>query len=243
VTAELVLRLRGARFAYGRRVVLAEVDLEVRSGEVWFLIGPNGSGKSTLLRGVLGLLKPQAGTIKRSPGHAGPEVLGFVPQRCELDPTLPTTVREFVSLGLVGLRVRRAERPGRLAFALGHAGLSGLAAASYWSLSGGQRQRALLARALVRRPRLMILDEPTEGLDVSSERAFLDALLELNRSEGLTLLVVTHKLALAERHATHVALFHEGRVVAGPRAQVLGGDALGRLFGSAGTTAAREATA
>jgi ABC-type Mn2+/Zn2+ transport system ATPase subunit len=238
-----VLRLRGVRFGYGRRVVLSQVDLEVRSGEVWFLIGPNGSGKSTLLRGVLGLLRPQAGSIERSPSHASPQALGFVPQRCELNPTLPTTVREFVSLGLVGLRLPRAERPARLAWALAHAGLSGLVEASYWSLSGGQRQRVLLARALVRRPRLMILDEPTEGLDVSSERAFLDALLELNRSEGLTLLVVTHKLSLAERHATHVALFHEGRVVEGSRESVLGEGALERLFGAAGEAAALEPTA
>jgi ABC-type Mn2+/Zn2+ transport system ATPase subunit len=238
-----VLSLRGVRFGYGGRIVLTDVDLEVRAGDVWFLIGPNGSGKSTFLRGVLGLLPPQAGVIERSPRHAGPEALGFVPQRCELNPTLPTTVREFVSLGLVGLRVPRTQRPARLAWALAHAGLSGLAKASYWSLSGGQRQRALLARALVRRPRLMILDEPTEGLDVSSERAFLDALLELNRSEGLTLLVVTHKLSLAERHASHVALFHAGRVVAGPRANVLGKAALGRLFGAAGEAAALEATA
>ena len=226
-----VLRLRGLDLGYGPRRVLAGVELDVRPGEVWFLLGPNGSGKTTLLRGILGLLRPSAGVLERHPQLASRERIGFVPQRDEINPSLPTTVQEFVSLGFVGARLQRGERAERLAWALGQVGLESLAHASFWSLSGGQRQRALVARALVRRPGFMILDEPTEGLDVTSEETFLNTLVSLNHGDGLTLLFVTHKLELAVRHATHVALFHSGHVHAGTRDEVLGSDAVERVFG------------
>jgi ABC-type Mn2+/Zn2+ transport system ATPase subunit len=207
------------------------VDLEVRAGEAWFLIGPNGSGETTLLRAVLGLLAPQGGELWLHPLVAGRGQVGYVPQRSEWNPALPTTVREFVSLGHVGTRTPSAERPERLRWALARAGLEGLERSDYRSLSGGQRQRALVARALVRRPRLLLLDEPTEELDVVSEAGLLDTLAELVQSEGTTLLFVTHELELAAERASHLALFGNGRIVAGPRGDVLREGALERAFG------------
>jgi ABC-type Mn2+/Zn2+ transport system ATPase subunit len=198
---------------------------------VWFWIGPNGSGKTTLLRALLGLLAPQRGELQLHPDVASRDHVGYVPQRSEWNPALPTTVREFVSLGLVGARAPRRERRERLRWALARAGLAGLETQDYRALSGGQRQRALVARALVRRPRLLLLDEPTEELDVVSEAGLLDTLAELVRSEGTTLLFVTHELELAAERATHVALFGGGRVVAGRREDVLAGEALERAFG------------
>jgi zinc transport system ATP-binding protein len=215
---DCVYRAQGLELGYGAGAVLSQVDLEVREGEFWFFIGPNGSGKTTLLRALLGLLPDRAR-------------LGFVPQRCEVHRTLPTTVREFVSLGFVGSRQGREERAVSLAHALGLVELEGLAETSYWALSGGQRQRTLLARALVRRPRLLILDEPTEGLDVSSETSFVRTLAELHREKGLTLLVVTHKLELAARYATHAGLVTSGGVVSGPRDDVLDPRRLQSTFG------------
>jgi ABC-type Mn2+/Zn2+ transport system ATPase subunit len=199
---------------------------------VWFVIGPNGSGKTTLLRAVLGLLAPLRGELWLHPHVADRSHVGYVPQSSDWNPALPTTVREFVSLGLVGTRVHGAERAERQRWALARAGLEGRERVDYRELSGGQRQRALVARALVRRPRLLILDEPTEELDVVSEAAILDTLEELVRSEGTALLFVTHELELAARRATHVALFSGGRVIAGPRADALGDAALEQAFGS-----------
>ena len=215
-----VIEARGLALGYRGRTVLASVDWTVRSGEYWFLLGPNGSGKTTLLRGVLGLLAPLAGSLRRDPDTASLERTGFVPQRSLMNPTLPTTVREFVGLGSVGLP-RKARDPASLDWALARAGLAGLADRDLRALSGGQRQRALVARALVRRPRLLLLDEPTEGLDVASEESFLETIDDLRRAEQLTLVFVTHKLRIAARYATHVALFVEGRVRAGPRDAVL----------------------
>ncbi|MDE2484654.1 MAG: ABC transporter ATP-binding protein, partial [candidate division NC10 bacterium] len=143
-----------------------------------------------------------------------------------------TTVREFVILGLVGTRLgTKKEEMERLEWALYKVGLEGMARRNYWSLSGGQQQRALVARALVRRPDLLILDEPTNGLDLSTEDAFLRLLAGLNREEHLTLFFVTHDIAIAARYATHLALFRSGSVESGPREQLLNRDVLERVYG------------
>ena len=229
---EPLLGICGLSLGYGRRKVLDAIDLEVRAGEFWFLLGPNGSGKTTLLRAVLGLLAPRSGSIQLHASLRDRGRLGFVPQRCEINPSLSTTVREFVLLGLVGIRVSDREREERLAWALERAGMAALDDADHWSLSGGQHQRMLVARALVRRPSLLILDEPTEGLDVGAEEALLRTIAELNRDDGVTLLVVTHKLEIAARFASHVAIFDSASVASGARDEILQREQLERAFGT-----------
>jgi len=229
---DVILKTKGLALGYGRRTVLEDVTLEVCRGQCWFLVGPNGSGKTTFLKAILGMLSPRAGTLWFHPDFAHREQIGFVPQRCDLNPTLPTTVREFVLLGLAGLRVKRREEGARLAWALEKVGLAGLESQDYWSLSGGQRQRALVARTLVRRPAFLLLDEATSGLDWPATAAFLHTVSELNRLDGLTILFVTHDLAIAARHATHAALFSAGRVHAGPGHDVLSAANLERAYGT-----------
>ena len=228
---EVVLNATGLSLAYGGRVVLENVNLEVRQGEFCFFLGPNGSGKTTLIRAILGVLRPRAGRLWLHQDLARLEQIGFVPQRCDLNPALPTTVREFVLLGLVGIRASRKEQTIRLEWALAKVGLEGMARRDYWSLSGGQRQRALVARALVRRPSLLILDEPTNGLDLSTEDVFLRFLAKLNQREQLTLLFVTHDIAIAARYATHLVLFHSETVESGPRHEMLNIASLERVYG------------
>ena len=219
--AEPLFTARGLALGYGNEAVVRDVSLEIRAGEFWCWLGPNGCGKSTLLRGLLGLLPPQAGSLHVAPRLADRARVGYVPQRGELNAALPTTVRELVELGLVASSVPRAERADAVRAALAQVGLEALAEQSFWSLSGGQRQRALLARALVRRPELLLLDEPTEGLDVATQQALLATLARLHRREGITLVVVTHRHEIAREHADHVARFDDGRVAAGPRETVL----------------------
>jgi ABC-type Mn2+/Zn2+ transport system ATPase subunit len=203
----------------------------VRPGEFWFFLGPNGAGKTTLLKALLEEIRPQRGRILTDQELYRRDNLGFVPQRCDLNPTLSTTVREFVLLGLVGIRVHRRERESRLDWALDKAGLTGMSARNYWSLSGGQRQRALVARALVRRPRILFLDEPSRGLDLAAEVALMQSLTDLNRQESLTVLFITHDLTLAARYASHVALFHNGQVQGGPISDVMTAERLQFTYG------------
>jgi ABC-type Mn2+/Zn2+ transport system ATPase subunit len=226
-----LVTIAGVSLGYADREVLRDVSLTIRAGEFWFILGPNGAGKSTLLKALLGTLRPRAGVIERREDVLRPERIGFVPQRCDLNASMPTTVREFVSLGLAGLPgARRAERES-LPWALGRSGLSGMGGRDYWSLSGGQRQRALVARALVRRPALLIVDEPTSGLDPPSQDLLMRSLEDLNRDTSLTVLFVTHDLPLSARYASHVALLSGGAVRAGPTDEVLRPELLERTYG------------
>jgi ABC-type Mn2+/Zn2+ transport system ATPase subunit len=229
--AAVLVRAEGLSIAYGRNRVLSDVTLTVRAGECWFLLGGNGQGKTSFLHAVLGLLAPAAGDLALHPTLAARARIGFVPQRCDLNPSLPTTVREFVRLGLVGVPVSRTAATERLHWALDRVGLGDLRRKDYWALSGGQRQRALVARALIRRPALLVLDEPTSGLDPASEEALVELIVTLNRVESRTVLFVTHDVAIAQRSATHVALFHDGGVTGGPRQDVLTSANLARVYG------------
>jgi ABC-type Mn2+/Zn2+ transport system ATPase subunit len=240
---EVIVRAARLRLGYGRRVVLTHVDFQMQVGEFWFFLGPNGEGKTTLLRAILGILRPQSGQLWVHPELGQRQRIGFVPQRCDINPTLPTTVREFVLLGLVGIDTDRREAAVRLGWALERVGLGGLEGKDYWSLSGGQRQRALVARALVRRPSVLILDEPTNGLDLAAEDAVLRFLAELNHKQQQTLLFVTHNLAIAARYATHIALFRAGEVVSGSRQEVLNRQTLERIYGVAVEVSANQSGA
>jgi ABC-type Mn2+/Zn2+ transport system ATPase subunit len=235
---QVVVALRGVTLDYGRAAVLEDLHLEVRRGEFWFLVGPNGSGKSTLLRSVLGVLQPRAGVLELAPELRSRQRIGFVPQRCDLRRTLPMMVREFVLLGLEGTGTRGAPARSAVRDALEKVDLLPLSEHDYWSLSGGQRQRALIARGLARKPELLILDEPTNGLDLAAEQLLLQLLVSLNRDAGVTVLFVTHVLALAARFATHAALFHDRRIVAGRRDAVLARENLRRAYGIELETAA-----
>ena len=226
-----LIRTDGLSIAYGNAAILSEVNLKIDAGDLWFLVGPNGSGKSSLLNAMLGLLPSIKGQVWRDPARAGADRIGFVPQRCDFNPSLPTTVREFVRLGLCGIRDTRAEEAERIAWSLAQVDLPGMERRDYWSLSGGQRQRALVARALARRPSLLVLDEPTGGMDLIVEARLMEHLAELNRDEHLTVVCVTHDLGIAEKYGSHVCLVANGGVRAGASADMLQSHVLAGAFG------------
>lgn len=221
----------GVCLGYGAHPVLEQADVCIRMGEFWFLLGPNGTGKTTFLKGLLGMLPLQAGTVWMHPALAQRNRLGFVPQRVQFNPTLPSTVREFVLLGMVGIKASRGEQRERIEQALAQVGLQGMAKRNYWALSEGQRQRVLIARALARRPLLLVMDEPTTGLDVAAERTLLDYVAKLHREDHLTVLFVSHHLATAAHYGTHVALFRNRGLQTGPVATLLNSRNLKHVYG------------
>jgi ABC-type Mn2+/Zn2+ transport system ATPase subunit len=203
---EPVFAAERATLGYGSRVVLRDIEIEVRAGDFWFLLGPNGSGKSTFARAALGLIAPLAGTLRCTPS------VGYVPQHCALHPTLATTLREYVSLGLASLKVAASDARERVAWAIEAVGLARDTLTDMHRLSGGMRQRAMVARALVRRPELLVLDEPTSNLDPGAQESLLAVLARLLGESDLAMLFVCHDVAVAARYATHVAVFHDGVV-------------------------------
>jgi ABC-type Mn2+/Zn2+ transport system ATPase subunit len=226
-TRELVT-FSGVGLSYGARSILTAVDWTLRAGEAWSVIGPNGAGKSTLLAALLGRHPPAAGSIRRAPDLAGG--MASVPQRCGLTTQVAMTVREFVALGLATLPLTGTEHRKRPERVLADCGLSQLGARQVWSLSGGERQRALIARALVRRPLLLALDEPSAGLDLGAECALL-ALLRTLRQQGLTTVLVTHDMRLAADHGGRIALVSDGALRSGTPAALLAPAMLARVHG------------
>lgn len=177
---------RGVDVRFGGRAVLENVDLAVHAGEIVAVIGPNGSGKTTLLRVLLGLIPAADGRVWRRPGLR----LGYMPQRLMVDPTLPLTVGRFLALG--GGRGGRPRRVGILA----EVGADYLEKSPIQGLSGGEMQRVLLARALLREPELLVLDEPVQGVDIAGQ-AELYALIAAVRDRcGCGVLLVSHDLHL-----------------------------------------------
>lgn len=224
-----LLILRDASFGYAAHPVVAGVDLTVDAGAFLGIVGPNGSGKTTLFRGMLGLIPPLTGTVERLT-----DAVGYVPQRESLDALYPLRADEVVQMGAYG-RLRgwrglpRAERELARTCLL-RVGLSDRALSPFSSLSGGQRQRVLIARALMAKPRLLLLDEPTRGVDRSAEKLILDLLLELNQREGVAVLLVSHQLPLVRRAVDEVLWVSDRRVERGKAAELLAPESVDRLF-------------
>lgn len=202
------------RLACGRGgTLLGDVTLRVRAGERWFVLGPNGAGKSTLVATLLGLLRARGGSVLPVAG-GDRQALGYVPQQQRFDAPLPITVAEFVGLGLPDGE-RRAAAAAKVHAALLQLGIGELAERRVQQLSLGQQRRVLVARALARRPRLLVLDEPLANLDEDGAERLLGDLARLCEHDGLALLLVAHDRALARRFATHVAVVADGSVRSG----------------------------
>lgn len=207
--------LQNAAFGYGGDTRVEHLNFDIPAGAAVALIGPNGSGKSTLLRGILGLADVTAGKIQVLGGSpvAARQRIGTLPQSDARDLSLPITVRQVVSMGLyrqLGPLGRMGSK-GREAVArtIDLVGLSHYANHLFGELSGGQQQRAILARALVSDPQLLLLDEPFNGLDRENREVLLD-LVAKQPSEGRTVIVSTHDLEIAKRASTHVLLLASG---------------------------------
>jgi zinc transport system ATP-binding protein len=215
-----LLEASGVTFGYNRTPVLEDVSLTVDPGEFVALVGPNGSGKSTLLKVLLGVLAPQAGSVRLF--GSSPEDfherwrLGYVPQRPTLASEVPATVEEIVGAGR--LKQRGWWRPPSPAdreavtHALESVGLQDMARRPINELSGGQQQRAFIARAFASEPSLLVLDEPVAGVDGESQHRFRDSLVHLIHDHGSGVLLVSHELSAVAADLDRVVVL-KGRVL------------------------------
>jgi zinc transport system ATP-binding protein len=209
-----LVQIENLDFAYGESLVLKQVTLAVARGTTVGVIGPNGGGKTTLLQLLLGLLEPTRGTIRidglaPADAVARGDVVGYLPQNPRLPSGFPIDVRQAVRLGLVGKtgmfnRYRRDD----LVFVdalLERLGIAGLATTPIGSLSGGQLQRVLIARALAPRPKLLLLDEPTTGIDQLGQQRFIESIEQLKAELGLTVVLVSHDLRAVSAVSDRIA--------------------------------------
>lgn len=208
------------RVVLGGQVVIDGVDICVASGEIVTVIGPNGAGKTTLLRILLGLLKASEGSLERRPGLR----VGYMPQRMQIDPVLPLTVTRLMTL---------TQRSGSDAIgaALAETGVAHLANAAVWTLSGGELQRVLLARALLREPQLLALDEPVQGVDFAGEAELYELINDIRARRGCGVLMISHDLHVVMAATDRIVCLNRHICCAGTPEAVSRHPEYARLFG------------
>jgi zinc/manganese transport system ATP-binding protein len=208
-----LVSLQNVNLGYDSTPVVQNVSLAIYPGGLIGLAGPNGSGKTTLFRAILGLLPVLSGSLSRSCPLSN---FGYVPQSAALDPQFPLSVGEIVEMGAYG-RVQPyqflpVEEKKRIGEVLDQIGLRNLAEKSFFSCSGGQKQRILIARALMVKPKIMILDEPLSGVDEESRRSITDLLIKLAREKNIAVFFSSHDLEMVQRVADKIVRVDKGNV-------------------------------
>jgi zinc/manganese transport system ATP-binding protein len=243
-TAAAVIDLRSAAVRVGGRTLWSGVDLTVGAGEFVAVLGPNGVGKSTLVKALLGLLPTSAGTVRvlgDRPGHANHRI-GYLPQRRSFDASLRIRGIDIVRLGQDGdrwgipipgarrftARGRAAEQ--RLREVVDLVGAGGYAHRPVGECSGGEQQRLLIAQAMVRRPELLLLDEPLDSLDLPNQAAAAALISRICRSEGVTVVMIAHDVNPILAHLDRVVYISPGGTASGPPAEVITSETLSRLY-------------
>lgn len=229
-----LVEFENARLGYGQKVVLDGITFAIHEGDFLGVVGPNGSGKTTLLRTFLGLLPPLRGRVAWREGGLRPRI-GYVPQRQVLDPVFPLRAIDVVLMGLyaqIGPCRRPAARHATAAErALERAAIAPLADRAFRDLSGGQQQRVLIARALASEPDVLVLDEPTNDMDLVGENSIMEFLRDLHRNEGKTVVMVSHLLNIVANYASRLALIGDGGLRLGSVDEILTDESLGRIYG------------
>lgn len=233
------VEVKGLTVRFGEHLALEGIDLSIPQGAFVAIIGPNGAGKSTLLKVLLGLVEPTRGEVRilgRPPKRLDPRRIGYVPQFKTLDRSFPALAEELVVSGLRRAwpaRIAPQERE-RARSALARVGAAQLWGRSVNRFSGGELQRVYLARAFVRRPELVMLDEPATGIDVLGEADMYRLLEDYQRETGATLLMITHDWEAAFHHASHVIVLNRRLVGFGPPERTLSEQCLREAFGHVG---------
>lgn len=236
-----IIRFDYASFGFPGVVALKDLTLSIAAGEFVGVIGPNGSGKTTLCRAVLGLMAPLEGHLHifdcacdelRCHHRAK---IGYLPQKGEVDRNFPVTVLETVMMGRYGAmglfkRPGKADR-GIAMEALAHVGMERHKDTALGQLSGGQQQRVFIARALAQQPQVLLLDEPTTGLDITTQHNVIELVEHLHQELGLTVLLVTHDINMIRTRVDRLVLLKTRLYAAGPPADVLKADVLREVYG------------
>jgi len=242
----VAVAMSDAAVRLGGREIWSGVDFEAREGELVAVLGPNGAGKSTLLRVLLGLLEPARGSVSvlGGPPGSGNERIGYLPQRRVFDSAARVRGVDLVRMGLDGSRwgvplpalgpcARRARAAReRVEEAIAQVGAQEYARRPIGECSGGEQQRLLIAQALVRRPRMLILDEPLDGLDIPNQVAVTALVQSICRGEGVAVLLVAHDVNPLLPYLDRILYLAGGRAAAGTPAQVITGETLSALYGT-----------
>ena len=229
-----LIEFQHATLGYGRKIVLQDVNFAINTGDYFGMVGPNGAGKTTLLRAILGTLKPLSGKVLLRGTTAEPLRFGYVPQRDTIDHIMPYTAQEVVMMGRyrqIGIFRRPQKLDQEIVLeSLQHVDIAGLRDRPFKDLSGGQKQRVLIARALASKPAVLILDEPTNGMDFSSKNSILELIHQLHEEDRLTVIMVSHLLDDMANYVKRLALVERNFFQVGEVDEVLNEKNLSSLY-------------
>lgn len=202
-----LVTVEGLGLTRDQRQILQDISFTISSGEIISVIGPNGAGKSSLIKCIVGLWRPSSGHLRVSPGIQ----FGYMPQSLHIDPSLPLTVKRFLALGYPQLKPQKSktEQQQDIAQMLGEVGVGALIDAQLTDLSGGERQRVLLARALLRRPQLLVLDEPAQGVDLIGQAELYQLIARIRDQYQCAVLLVSHDLSLVMAKTDNVLCLNQ----------------------------------
>ncbi|MFQ5580296.1 MAG: metal ABC transporter ATP-binding protein [Nitrospiria bacterium] len=245
-----IVKFSQATFSYAKRIALEEITLDIKAGEFVGVIGPNGSGKTTFLKGLLGLMTPVRGGLQifdcacealRCHHRAR---IGYLPQKGMTDPNYPITTWEVAMMGRFGA-IGLFRRPSQadetiVSESLQAVGMNNLKDRPFGTLSGGEQQRVLIARALSQRPEILLLDEPTTGIDASAQHQLIDLIRRLHRSYHLTIVFVTHDINMISPFVDSLVLLKTRLYGKGPPQEILTKERLSRVYGEEVIMAERD---
>ena len=218
--SEALLSLSAVNLVLGDKTLLEDINLQLSAGEIVTVVGPNGAGKTTLLRVALGLQKPTSGDV-----HCASDIIvGYVPQKLHIDPTFPITVRRFLALG-------RSNPGTQFDALLAEVGAKHVIDSPLQNLSGGELQRVLMARALIRNPNVLVLDEPVQGVDVHGQAELYDLISRVSSERGCAILMVSHDLHLVMSSTDKVLCLNRSICCSGTPEVVVSDPAYAQLFG------------
>lgn len=237
--SKTLIRVKDVSFNYGFIRVLIDVTFSIERGDFLAIIGPNGSGKTTLIKIILGLLKPMQGEV-RILGKSVDDFddwrkIGYVPQKAtHIDPFFPASIREVVGMELLASkkfpRLTKREEELSIERALRQVAMDHFKNWRIGNLSGGQQQRVFIARAIVNQPLILFLDEPTTGVDSETQEHFYDMLDNLNKKEGITIVLITHDTGIVNKHVKQVACLNQKLFYHGTHAEFCRADAFKEML-------------
>lgn len=233
--AQALIEFKNVDLGYGRKNVLSNLSFSVNHGDFIGIVGPNGSGKTTIVRAILGILQAQKGEVIFRPTQSEKLRVGYVPQRDTIDQIMPFTVYDVVMMGRYSrisfYKLPSKDDKAKVQEALAHVDIEDLSQRSFKDLSGGQKQRALIARALATNPDILVLDEPTNGMDLTSRTAILELIRKLHKEDHLTVIMVSHLLSDVANYVQKIILVENGYFAVGTVEEVLTEQRLSEIYG------------